>query len=332
MDTVPVVFEPIYKPKIWGGDRIFTHFGRPRTGDEPIGESWEVADLETDQSTVRDGPLAGTRLEQLRDEWKAELLGGAPLFEGRFPLLIKFLDAHQSLSVQVHPSEAVARRLGGRVRVKNEAWYVLATEPDGAIYHGLEPGVTAETFRQAMTTGRVEGVLRRVPVQAGQCYYLPSGTPHALGAGVLVAEVQTPSDITYRAYDWGRVDPNTGRPRELHLDQAIECIDFTTPSPSPQQAAQTQHRDGVETTRLVECDSFRIERWRVGAAGDQRLAGGQMAVWILLEGAGVLDVPRPGGKVRFRKGDVLLLPAALPASTVTFDEPATLLHVTVPAK
>ncbi len=338
-DVQPVIFNPIYKPKIWGGHRIFTYFGRTSSSPELIGESWELADLETDESMVREGPWAGTGIAGLRDTWGRRLLGDAPLFEGRFPLLIKFLDAQQALSVQVHPSPAVARELGGNVRVKNEAWYILASEPGSVIYHGLEPGVDATTFREAMTSGRIEGVLRRVPVAPGQCHHLPSGTVHALGAGVLVAEVQTPSDITYRSYDWGRVDPATGRPRALHLDESIRCIDFEATSPPSQQTGQTQHpADGFEMSLLVACESFRIERWRIRAEGTHRLAGGRMAVWILLDGGGVLDVPqnvdvpKNGGAVRFGKGDVLLLPAEIPAWSARFDGPTELLHVTVPAE
>jgi mannose-6-phosphate isomerase len=331
-DVQPVIFNPIYKPKIWGGDRIFRYLGRTPPSPEPIGESWELADLETDESIVRDGPWAGTGIGGLRDTWGRRLLGDAPLFQGRFPLLIKFLDAQQALSVQVHPSPAVARELGGNVRVKNEAWYILAAEPGAAIYHGLEPGVDAAAFREAMTTGRIEGVLRRVPVAPGQCHNLPSGTVHALGAGVLVAEVQTPSDITYRAYDWGRIDPSTQRPRALHLGESIRCIDFEAASPSSQQTVQTQRLDdGFEMSLLVACESFRIERWRIRAAGTRHLAGDTMMVWILLDGGGVLDVPS-GGAVRFGKGDVLLLPAEIPGWSATFDGPTELLHVTVPAE
>jgi len=263
MAVHPLIFEPIYKPKLWGGQRIFTHFSRPPIVPQPIGESWELVDLEQDQSQAVVGPACGKSLADLVAEWGGDLIGRAGLLDGRFPLLIKFLDARESLSVQVHPNERVARKLGGTVRVKHEAWYILDAEPGGVIYHGLEPGLDADSFRQAMLTGRVAGVLRKIPVKPGECYYLPSGTAHALGAGVLVAEVQTPSDVTYRTYDWGRVDPATGQPRELHLDQAIECIDFDSPSPPPmQQPPQVTGRWAV-VTRLVTCPSFVIDEVHV---------------------------------------------------------------------
>lgn len=329
MNVYPLIFQPIYKPKIWGGQRIFTHFGRPESMQEPVGESWELADLEEDQSTVVDGPAQGRNISDLVSEWGTSLMGHVSLVDGRFPLLIKFLDAAEALSVQVHPTEEVARRMGGSVRVKHEAWYVLAAEPGAAIYHGLEPGVDAATFRQAMLSGQVEGVLRRVPVRAGDCCYLPSGTVHALGAGVLVAEIQTPSDVTFRTYDWGRVDPSTGRPRELHLDQAMECIDFGTPSPPPMQERSHVATISTAVTRLVACPSFNIERVRMSEGTQRDIPYAEPVVWIVLEGKGQVTW-KSGRPLEFRKGNVVLLPAALAEGIVSIAEPTQWLEVTVP--
>lgn len=331
MAVYPLVFEPIYKAKIWGGDRILTRFGRIRRIPGAIGESWELADLEEDQSRVRNGLRRGSTLGDLRREWGAELFGQVEPFEGRFPLLIKYLDAQESLSVQVHPSEAVARRLGGQVRVKHEAWYILDAEPGGAIYHGLEPGVDARTFREAMLTGHIDGVLRNIPVIAGDCYYLPSGTPHALGAGVLVAEVQTPSDITYRTYDWGRIEPSTGTPRQLHLDQAIECIDFDSPSPPARQGLLSVGDEPGEAASVARCECFEITRCRVGGAAEQAIELYECpAVWMMLEGSGEICHGGAGDGVRMLAGDVVLLPAALPRPVIRISEAATWLKVTVP--
>lgn len=331
MSVHPLVFEPIYKAKIWGGRRIFDFFNRSRPNDEPIGESWELADLEEDATRVASGPTRGRSLTELVAEWAEGLLGKAELFDGRFPLLIKFLDAQESLSVQVHPTEGVARKLGGNVRVKHEAWYILDAEPDGAIYHGLEPGVTADSFREAMISGRVGGVLRRVPVKAGDCYYLPSGTVHALGAGVLVAEVQTPSDITYRTYDWGRIDSRTGRSRELHLDQAIECIDFDAPTPSIEQTRSHFASVSSTVTDLVRCPSFVIEKVRVAEGVERELPPGEMSVWIVLQGGGEIRWSRHDEPIAFDRGQVVLLPAGLKAATVTFAGSTHWLEVGVPA-
>ena len=331
MHSVPLVFEPIYKPKMWGGQRIFQHFGRSPVSSEPIGESWELADLEEDQSVVKAGPAQGSRLGELVARWGTTLMGHVPLFEGRFPLLIKFLDANESLSVQVHPTEKVARQLGGRVRVKHEAWYILDAEPNGVIYHGLEPGVTEQAFREAMRTGHIEGILRRVNVKPGDCYYLPSGTPHALGAGVLVAEVQTPSDITYRSYDWGRIDPSTGQPRELHLEQAIGCIDFGHPSPPPMQDRTHVTTAWTTVTRLVRCPSFTIERVRMIEGTQMPLPNAEPVVWVVLEGAGEIAWDNEQQKLPFVTGDTVLLPAALSGASVHSLTDTQWLEVTVPA-
>jgi mannose-6-phosphate isomerase len=330
MAVHPLIFEPIYKRRIWGGQEIFRYFGRPSTSAEPIGESWELVDLPGEQSVVRSGSAKGQTLHEVMQAWGDNLLGSAHPMGGRFPLLIKFLDARQDLSVQVHPSEAAAREINGDV--KHEAWHVLAAAPGAVIWHGLEPGVTAATFRKAMTTGQVEGVLRRVPVRAGDCVYLPSGTPHALGAGVLVAEVQTPSDTTYRAYDWGRVDPTTGRPRELHLEQAIRCIDFDAPSPPPTQERSHIASLWTAVTRLAACPYFVIERVRMIEGAEQQIPHAEPVVWIVLEGSGEVECSIGGGLAQFpfTRGDVVLLPAALQEGRVRITAPTQWLEVTVP--
>ncbi len=326
----PLVFEPIYKPRIWGGDRIGRYFGRTIAATPPIGESWELVDLETDGSRVARGPAKGHSLTQLVQEWGQDLLGNTALFDGRYPLLIKFLDARESLSVQVHPSEALARRLGGSVRVKHEAWYILDSEPGGFILHGLEPGVTAERFRAAMLSGRIDGILRRIPVRPGECYYLPSGTPHALGAGVLVAEVQTPSDTTFRTFDWNRVDAATGKPRALHLDDAMACIDFDSPSPPPTQERSHVASLWTAVTRLTGCPWFTIELVRMVEGAQQRIPYAEPVVWIVLDGAGEVTYRSGAEPIRFQRGDVVLLPAAMSNAEVRITTATRWLEVSVP--
>ncbi|MBI4580610.1 MAG: class I mannose-6-phosphate isomerase [Planctomycetes bacterium] len=329
MPVYPLVFEPICKPRIWGGGRIFAFFGRPRPTAEPVGESWELADLEADQSRVINGPLRGETLAEVVAAWGRDLMGHVELIDGRFPLLIKFLDAAEPLSVQVHPSEAVARRLGGPVRIKHEAWYILSAEPGSVICHGHEAGVTASAFREAMLTGQMDGVLRRVAVKPGDCYYLPSGTPHALGSGILLAEVQTPSDVTYRMYDWDRIDPATGKSRELHLKQAMECVDFDSPPPSPMQ--ERSHIGTVSTavTRLAACPFFVVEKVRMSEGAQREMPYDEPVVWIVLGGRGRIDWSG-GGSMPFGKVNVVLLPAALRDGRGSIDEAAQWLEVTVP--
>lgn len=326
MPVGPLFFEPIYKPRIWGGDAIFQHFGRPRIAAEPIGESWELVDLEEGQSVVAAGPAKGLTLRELMTRVGQALMGSVALIDGCFPLLIKFLDARASLSVQVHPSEQAARESGGRARVKHEAWYILAAQPGGWIYHGLEPGVTREAFRQAMLSGRIEGVLRKVMVQPGCCYHLPSGTPHALGAGLLVAEVQTPSDTTYRAYDWGRVDAK-GQPRELHLEEALRCIDFDQPSPPPMQ---TPRRVDDQVVRVAGCPWFTIDRCCAISNIRLPIGGGEPRIWIILEGGGKVDASPLGHSLK--PGEVILLPASLVDCFAEFAAGSVWLDVRIPRK
>ncbi|MCP4590151.1 MAG: mannose-6-phosphate isomerase [bacterium] len=329
MLTCPLVFQPILKPKIWGGRRLETQLGKELTPGELVGESWEVADLEDDQSVVSSGPAQGRTLGDLVREWGVDLLGQAKLFGGRFPLLIKYLDARENLSVQVHPDESMARRLGGSVRVKDEAWFVVAVSGDGCIYRGFKPGVTREGFTAAIEAGTVASTLNRIAVKAGQCYMLPSGTVHALGAGVLIAEVQTPSDTTYRVHDWDRVDPGTGQGRTLHVAEALECASFHPVDPATEQRS---HVGDVWTTvtRLITCDSFTIERVRMTEGLERPLSPGRLAVWMVLQGEGRIAGPAGAEPCRFALGDTLLLPAGLEDSQLITDTDCTFLEVTIP--
>ncbi|MHC5108309.1 MAG: type I phosphomannose isomerase catalytic subunit [Planctomycetota bacterium] len=331
MDVYPLIFKPIFKPKIWGGRRLSSALGKDLPGDEPIGESWEMADLEDDQSVVRDGPAAGMTLGQLVSEWGAELLGRAELFDGRFPLLIKFLDANDTLSVQVHPDQAMADRLGGRVRVKNEAWYVVDATDEGFIYRGVKQGVDALRLASAIADGTVESLMNRIPVRKGHCYYLPSGTLHALGKGVLVAEVQTPSDITYRVFDFNRVEKATGRPRELHVEQAMECISFDT---GPIAGEERQHVASVWTsvTSLVRCDSFVIERVRMVDGVEQAFSYNEMVIWMVLEGTGLISWQGGRQSTRFRAGDTVLIPAGIQGGQVKIEDATMWLEVSLPIR
>ena len=329
MDIYPLIFEPIFKKKIWGGQKLRTALDKPLPEGQTIGESWEIADLEDDQSRVANGSARGKTLGELVRAWGEQLVGGAPLFEGRFPLLIKYLDAGETLSVQVHPDEAMARRLGGRVRVKHEAWYVIDAADDGFIYRGLRPGVDSKALEKAIEGQTVESVLNRIQARKGHCYYLPSGTIHALGAGVLVAEVQTPSDITYRVYDWNRVDPSTGSPRELHLDEALQCVSYDT---GPIAGEHPEHTASVWTTvsRLVRCESFAIDRVTMVEGVEQEIPSGEFLIWMVLRGRGTILFNGDDQRVPFSRGDTILVPAALAKARVQTQEDCAWLEVAYP--
>lgn len=329
MNVLPLIFEPIFKPKMWGGRRLETLLGKKLPPGVPIGESWELADLEDNQTIVGRGPARGKTLGQLVNDWGAELVGGATLVDERFPLLIKFLDAKQSLSIQVHPNEAMVREQGGRVGIKNEAWYILDAHDDGHIYRGVQDGVDARCLQDAIENQRIETVLRRIKVKKGHCYYLPSGTIHALGAGVMVAEVQTPSDTTYRVFDWNRCDPTTNKPRDLHLEQALRCISYDT---GLIEEERKQHIASVWTsvTRLVHCPSFTIERVRMVAGVEQPIPHAEMVIWMMLEGQAEIAYDGADSPLACSLGETVLIPAGLKDGIIKTDDGCMWLEVTAP--
>lgn len=328
MNPYPLIFEPIFKARVWGGRRMETRL-RKRLPAGPVGESWELADLENDQSVVAFGPAKGKTLSQMVDLWGDDLLGRAKLVDGRFPLLLKFLDAGQALSVQVHPSAEAARKAGGEVRVKNEAWYVIDAAPDSWILRGVKPGVDADVLRAALLRGHAEQVLNRINIRSGHAYYIPSGTVHALGPGALIAEVQTPSDITYRLHDWNRIDPRTGGLRELHIEEGMDSVSY---KPVPPDAEHPEHVASVWTTitRLVRCDSFVIERIRMVAGVEQAIPYEEMVAWMVLDGAGTIRCDGLKEPIRFGVGDTVLLPAGLKNGRVAVEEVSTWLEISIP--
>ena len=335
----PLKFKPIYKEKVWGG-RTLEALGRdlPGGADTAIGESWELADLAStsvsgggggaERSTITNGPLAGRTLGELIESYGAAVIGDLPLSpDGGFPILLKFLDASENLSVQVHPSPEYAEQ-HEEAHLKSEAWYVIEAEPGAVIYKGIVAGTTPEQLRAAIqknTDDAVVPLLIEVPVEAGDCHYLPSGTCHALGAGVLVAEVQTPSDTTFRVYDWGR----TGR--ELHVNQAMECLTFGPAEVGGYELfTPLGSRDGnTAVTRMVACEHFRMDRVEAEAGFEDRAGENQPTVWMVMSGSGTLtcdgaeDVP-------FGAGDTVFLPPAMRGGRVHVAEDAVWIEVSFP--
>jgi len=334
----PLKFEPIYKEKVWGG-RALEKIGRDLPGDTQtmIGESWELADLAqtsasgggggAERSVVTNGPLAGRTLHDLIGTYGEPLIGDLPLTDdGAFPILIRYLDAHANLSVQVHPSAEYAATHDDAF-LKSEAWYIVHAEEGAAIYKDIHEGVSPEQFRAAIEKNTVEAVeplMIKVPVKAGDCHYLPSGTCHALGGGIVVAEVQTPSDTTFRVFDWGREG------RELHVEQAMQCIEF-----GPADTERFEHRThvaGMFTTvsRLVECDYFRIEKVRMSEGYEQEIPYREPTVWMVLEGRGVIEPGSGAAPVEFQAGETMLIPAHSNDATVKFTADTAWLEVSFP--
>jgi mannose-6-phosphate isomerase len=329
MIVYPLTCEPLVKPRIWGGRTVQRLFGLASALEGKIGEWWVVSDIPEGVTPVKGGPEAGRPLRDVVERWARRLVGDAPLVDGRFPLLIKFLDAGDRLSIQVHPDEEACRQLGGDARVKHEAWYVVSAEDGAAIYAGLRPGVTREEFSHAVGEGRVADVLERIPVRAGDCYYLPSGTVHALGAGVVVAEVQTPSDTTYRVFDWNRLGDD-GHPRPLHVDQAMACIHFGE-APPIRQPRRHQADAWTTSTRLVTCPRFILDKVRAAEGFERRLGAGHLELWIILEGGGGFTTDGLADPIAFSAGECVVVPAEPEPTVVRLRADTVWLRVTVPA-
>ena len=295
---------------------------------ENIGESWELVDLPHDNSQVLTGPQAGTTIDQLVNQWGDDLLGSVPLDGGQFPLLIKFLDAQDVLSVQVHPDRAAAQLLGPPARAKYEAWYIIDAQSQACIYRGFKPGTSESDVTEALADGNLAELLTPVPVAPGQCYYLPGGTVHALGAGIVVAEIQTPSDTTFRLFDWNRIDPASGKGRQLHIDQALQSIRYDQQDYHTGQARKLSQQARTATS-LLSGQYFSITSVRHTRISQQPIAGGQMLIWIVLDGQADIDY-RWDKPLPLRRGDVVLLPAAMDHATLSVAAELTLLEVAAP--
>jgi mannose-6-phosphate isomerase len=260
--------------------------------------------------------------------WGTALMGRASATAGRFPLLVKLLDATQALSIQVHPDESALRAQGLTEPAKHEAWYVIHAEPGAVIYRGLAAGVTLDDLRRCMvhSSEKIIQLLRTEPAKAGNAYYLPSGTVHALGEGVVVAEVQTSSDVTYRLYDWGRKRPSADA--GLHVEAALASVrEAVDPSPHEKRSHVTSIFTTV--TRLIDCPSFRVEKVRFVEGVEQDIPYAEPVCWIVLEGEGEV-LYGSGGREHFRRGDVMLLPAALKDARLKTKARCTWLEVTMP--
>jgi len=318
MQFYPLKFRPIYKQRIWGGQRLREFFNKDIPVFEKIGESWELADLPEDKSIIANGELAGKTISQVIAKYPEQITGSRN-FLGRFPLLIKFIDAEDVLSIQVHPDEQTCLHTG-KGEAKSECWYIVYAEPGAVIYKGLEKGVTKGQFAEAIRKGGVAELVRKVPVEAGQCYFLPAGTVHSMGPGVLTVEIQTPSDTTYRIFDWKRLD-ESNKPRELHTEESLESICFDMPE------------DGLPVTtpinrgRLVDSRYFKVDKDHQEKDCEKLFSAGKMKTLVILSGSGnIIDGSEVS--VDFRAGDTILIPAACEGAML-FAEDTQYLTVTV---
>lgn len=315
----PLHFRPLFRQYLWGGRRLETVLCKSIGPGDHFAESWELVDHGPDQSVVESGPLAGATLGELVATRGPELLGRHHP-QPRFPLLVKFLDARETLSVQVHPDDAAAAKAVPPDSGKTEAWVVLAAEPGATIYAGLKPGVDRRQLAAAIGQGTCADCLHSFQPQPGDCVFLPAGTVHALGAGLLVAEIQQASDITYRLFDWNRVGPD-GKARALHVEQGLAVIDYgrgpvasCVPRPSRPCSKDAPRSNTAETAvahgavRLVECDKFVLDRWEIDAPQAIQ-CNGRCRVVVVLEGA--MEIAGDPAGAALARGGTVLLPACL---------------------
>ncbi len=292
----PLCFEPLYQERVWGGRGLETRLGRVLPGDGPIGESWDVVDRPDAQSVVTtSGDLLGHPLREVLKDRAAAIMGPGWDPERPFPILVKWLDCRERLSLQVHPPAEVAPRLHGEPKTEN--WYIADAEPGAGLLAGLRHGVTRAQFETALRAEDLEKCIHRIDVSPGDSLFVPSGRIHAIDGGNLILEIQQNSDTTYRVYDWGRVGLD-GKKRQLHVEESLACIDFDDVEPAPVRA-------GSGDAVLAECDAFRIRRLRLGPGRPDLVfpAGQGPALVHGLEG----EVADAGGATVLRRGDHALL-------------------------
>jgi mannose-6-phosphate isomerase len=300
----PLKFQPILKDKIWGGQKLQQLLNKPTTSTE-AGESWEISDVEGDTSVVANGPLKGSSLKALLESYTSDLLGEKNFrqFGTKFPLLIKFIDAKQDLSVQLHPNDQLAKERHNSFG-KTEMWYVVQADPDSNLIVGFNQDMTQELYLKHLEAKTLQSILNFDAVKPGDTYFIEVGRIHAIGAGVLLAEIQQTSDITYRVYDWDRVD-SEGKERELHNDIALDAFDFEMPD----NFRVKYSLDSNTSTELVSCPYFTTNVLEVNAPIQKENNHDSFMIYMCVEGAASLEVD--GAVTEFSMGETVLVPACI---------------------
>jgi len=306
----PIIFSPILKRIIWGGRRLGDRLGKSIGLENDYAESWELVDRTDNQSTVESGPFAGLTIAQLLSAYPQELMGRHANIT-QFPLLLKYLDCNRVLSVQVHPADDYALKMAKPDLGKTEAWYIVNAEPESVIYAGLKAGVDRSALADAVANGETESVLHSFKPVAGQCVFIPAGTVHALGDGLLVAEVQQSSDTTFRLFDWNRVDA-AGNSRQLHIEQSLEVTDFERGPIDPQ--TPQSNLDGWET--LVNCDKFSLRRAQNSPAKTFQTGGDDAPVVLMVTKGSLVLEGKNWQPQTFSAGQTVLLPAKSGEATI----------------
>lgn len=305
----PLRFDPIFRSYIWGGERLASQLGKKPPASGVWAESWEIVDHREGESSVSEGPFQGWTIRQLIESFPVEITGYDTPRE-RFPLLLKYLDCQRDLSVQVHPDDEYGSKMETPDRGKTEAWYVIDAEPGAVLYAGLKQGIDRPTLVNAIAEGKTEECLHVLHPKAGDCVFIPAGTVHALGAGLLVAEIQQASDCTFRLFDWNRVDKD-GKPRALHVEQAIEVIDFdrgpiSFVSSKEESGSQSSTNPSNPWRSLVECDKFILCESK--SISPLTLPSNRVSILTIPKGSATL---RCGDKtLELQHAETVLVPAA----------------------
>jgi mannose-6-phosphate isomerase len=321
----PLRFEPIYQYRPWGGRRL-AHLLTEPLPSGPIGEAWLLSDRDDHASQVAEGPLKGQTIGQLLKQFPEQMLGKLAHRFQRFPLLLKFLDAQEMLSVQVHPTKANTNLLPAGETAKSEAWVVLEAGAQSRIYAGLKAGTTAAGLHRALTKGTVVEQLAGFTPKPGEGVFIKAGTVHSLGGNVVVFEIQQNSDVTFRLYDWGHVDAETGKLRELQVDEAMDCIDFAE-GPVGRVTPVLESATAVKREQLFDCEYFQL--WRTG--GELPFSVGAVGlprVLVCIEGGG--EIEQGYATYTVGKGEVLFLPAAVGLCTLWPRGAVNLLEIALP--
>ncbi len=305
--NTPLRFAPIFRSYIWGGRRLESMLGKPIPSEGIWAESWEIVDHGRDQSFVVHGPWNNWSLRKLIENFPTAMLGEKAQSSDGFPLLLKYLDCNRVLSVQVHPDDEYAKKMPKPDLGKTEAWYVIKADPGALVYAGLKPGVDRKTLAQAIEAGASEDCLQTLEPKPGDCIFIPAGTVHALGAGLVVAEIQQASDTTFRLYDWNRLGDD-GKPRPLHIEQALDVIDYD--SSNLGFSERKVHSQGFGSL-IVDCDKFQLIE--VTESCSMATQGGFAVVSIV---SGTAKAVSATQEDLLQTGNSMLLPAACEGITL----------------
>jgi len=305
----PLHFDPILKERIWGGTKLKTVFNKPITSDI-TGESWELSTVPGDVSVISNGEFKGKSLSELIQSFPEEILGTEvhKKFGTEFPLLFKFLDARDDLSIQVHPNDELAKKRHNSFG-KTEMWYVMQADENARIVVGFKEKSSKEDYLKTLEDKTLLSILNEVEVKKGDVFFLETGTIHAIGAGIVIAEIQQTSDITYRVYDWDRVDAE-GKSRELHIEEAIDAINYDTTETKKEYSENVN-----ESNEMVKCDYFTTNYFPLDGRVAMKSKRDSFRVYMCMEGS--FEVEYASQKAAYKKGDTVLIPAAMEDFSLT---------------